>query len=305
MIPLVAFLRQRLVGVMLDTSVKLTSKEGVIDVAPYRIGLPAWAFAGWQNRYFDGRDRLRQYASVFSTVEGNTTFYATPSTSTVRDWLAQVQDLDFKFCFKLPKTVTHQPGGRKPLTEFLTSLKPLESHLGPYLVQLPSVVGPEHASWIRGLLSSLPAEIGYALEVRHPDFFEGNNKFNEYFGDLDCLRTIMDARPIHREAPTHPEVLAARHEKPDLPIYVEPGPAGTMVRLVLHPDDSLNDAYYEEYVAATVGWLDSGGAVYMMIHCPNNLHCPPKARRFQAMLASRTNHLEPLTDWPLPQSRLF
>ena len=50
----------------------------------YRIGLPAWAFAGWQDRYFDSRDRLRQYASVFSTVEGNTTFYAIPAPATVQ-----------------------------------------------------------------------------------------------------------------------------------------------------------------------------------------------------------------------------
>lgn len=271
----------------------------------YRIGLPAWAYSGWQNRYFDGRDRLRQYASVFSSVEGNTTFYATPSPSTVRDWRAQVEDLDFKFCFKLPKTVTHQPGGKKPLAEFLSSLKPLEHHLGPFLVQLPAVVGPEHLGWIRGLLAALPAENGYALEIRHPDFFEGANRFDEYFGDLNCMRTIMDARPIHFEAPNHPEVLAARHEKPDLPVYLEPGPSGTMIRLVLHPDDNLNDSYYEDWTTAASTWLNEDQPVYMMIHCPNNLHCPPQAKKFQSMLASKTNVAAPLSDWPLPQPNLF
>ena len=271
----------------------------------YRIGLPAWAYAGWQNRYFEGRNRLRQYASVFNTVEGNTTFYATPSASTVRDWLAQVKDLDFKFCFKLPKTVTHQPGGKKLLAEFLSALAPLESHLGPFQVQLPSVVGPDHIGWIRGLLDSLPSENGYALEVRHPDFFEGTNRFNDYFGDLNCMRTIMDARPIHLEAPNHPEVLAARHEKPDLPIYIEPGPAGTMVRLVLHPDDSYNDHYYEEWVSATSRWLGDESPVYMMMHCPNNLHCPPQARKFQSMLSAKTDVVTQLNDWPMPQSQLF
>lgn len=277
----------------------------------YRIGLPAWAYSGWRNRYFDDRDRLRQYASVFNTVEGNTTFYATPSLATVNDWRAQVADLDFKFCFKLPKTVTHQAGGKKPLTEFLHALKPLEAHLGPFLVQLPSVVGPEHIGWIKGLLASLPNEIGFALEVRHPDFFEGSNRFNDFFGNLNCIRTIMDARPIHLEAPNHPEVLAARHEKPDLPVYVEPGPAGTMVRLVLHPEDSLNDHYYAEWTKAAASWLANQNPVYMMIHCPNNLHCPPQAKKFQAMLATLSDVVKPLSDWSIAtpqkqsQSSLF
>lgn len=273
----------------------------------YRIGLLAWAYSGWRNRYFDERDRLRQYARVFNTVEGNTTFYATPSPATVNDWRAQVADLDFKFCFKLPKTVTHQAGGKKPLAEFLNAIKPLEAHLGPFQVQLPSVVGPEHIGWIKGLLAALPDEFGYALEVRHPDFFEGRNRFNEFFGELNCMRTILDARPIHLEAPNHPEVMAARHEKPDLPLYVESGPAGTMVRLVLHPDDNLNDRYYNQWAKETARWLDQDRPVYMMIHCANNLHCPPQARKFQSMLASQTNIVEPLAEWPAsqPQPSLF
>lgn len=191
------------------------------------------------------------------------------------------------------------------LADFLAALKPLETHLGPFLVQLPAVVGPEHIGWIRGLLASLPQEIGYALEVRHPDFFQSAEDFARYFGDLDCLRTIMDARPIHLEGPTHPEVLAARHEKPDLPVYVEPGPKGAMVRLVLHPDDSLNDAYYRTWVDAAARWIDEGRLVYMMIHCPNNLHCPPQARRFQSLLAEQSDAVKSLPDWPLPQPSLF
>ncbi len=271
----------------------------------YRIGLPAWAFPGWQGRYFDSQNRLRQYASVFNSVEGNTTFYATPSAVTVLDWRAQVQDLDFRFCFKLPREVTHQAGGKKVLASFLKALAPLESHLGPFQVQLPAVVGPEHIGWIRGLLSSLPEEIGYALEVRHPDFYERAGEFNRYFGDLNCLRTIMDARPIHLEDPTHPEVRAARHEKPDLPIYVEPGPDGAMVRLVLHPDDNLNAAYYHTWAEATSKWLAEGQTVYMMIHCPNNLHCPQQAIHFQAHLRELCDGVDSLPDWPVSQASMF
>ena len=49
----------------------------------YFLGLPAWAFPGWKNRYFiDAPSRLASYASVFNAVEGNTTFYALPTADT-------------------------------------------------------------------------------------------------------------------------------------------------------------------------------------------------------------------------------
>ena len=37
----------------------------------------------------------------------------------------------------------------------------------------------------------------------------------------------------------------------------------------------------------------------MMIHCPNNQHCPPFARRFHDELRRRSaTALPPLPDWP-------
>ncbi len=41
-------------------------------------------------------DYLNQYASVFNTVVGNTTFYAVPPEETVQRWLAATPD-DFQF----------------------------------------------------------------------------------------------------------------------------------------------------------------------------------------------------------------
>lgn len=271
----------------------------------YRLGLPAWAFDGWEGRYFDGADRLRQYASVFGTVEGNTTFYATPSPRTVDEWRAQLAGLDFRFCFKLPRIVTHEPGGRRALAEFLHAIEPLMPWLGPFLVQLPASVGPDKVDWIRGLLAALPDEIGHALEVRHPDFFTAPETFDEHFAGSGCLRTIMDARPIHREHPSHPEVLAARHEKPDVPVHARTSSGGALVRLVLHPDDSLNVPYYDFWAEQVDTWRQDGRRVLMMIHCPNNLHCPPQAKRFHDLLRARSAELAPLPDWPLTQGTLF
>ncbi len=276
----------------------------------YRIGLPAWRFAGWDNRYFDpGTNRLRQYASVFGTVEGNTTFYATPSASTVADWRAQLSDLDFKCCFKLPRNVTHAPGGRTELLSFLRALEPLQEVMGPFLVQLPASVSQAHVNWITNLLTHLPRDIGHALEVRHPDFFHRPETFNQHFDQTGSFRVIMDARPIHLHAPSHPEVQAARHEKPDLPVYAATANGGVMVRLVLHPDESYNTEYYAFWQAQVATWLADDVSVYMMIHCPDNLHCPAQAEHFHQGLMTRLSGsgiaLPPLPAWPVSQPSLF
>mgnify|MGYP000045947601 CR=1 FL=1 len=88
---------------------------------PYCLGLPAWAFPGWKGRYFhDGSTLLHDYASVFNTVEGNTTFYAVPSATTVDRWAEQAPP-EFRFAFKAPRAVTHErrlrPGAHPALAE--------------------------------------------------------------------------------------------------------------------------------------------------------------------------------------------
>jgi len=50
----------------------------------YRLGLPAWAHGAWQDLFFhDKPSRLASYATVFNTVEGNTSFYHVPDRKTV------------------------------------------------------------------------------------------------------------------------------------------------------------------------------------------------------------------------------
>ena len=73
------------------------------------VGCAQWTHAAWRGRYLPHPlppgERLRAYASWCTAVEGNTTFYATPSRETAESWAAQVGE-DFRFVLKLPKTVT-------------------------------------------------------------------------------------------------------------------------------------------------------------------------------------------------------
>lgn len=53
----------------------------------YYLGLPAWAFAGWQGLYFRaGALALGDSARVFNAVEGSTSFCRVPEEDTVARW---------------------------------------------------------------------------------------------------------------------------------------------------------------------------------------------------------------------------
>jgi len=107
-----------------------------------------WSYAPWQGRYLPGslspRERLHAYATWCNAVEGNTTFYATPSLDTAKSWADQTAP-DFRFLFKLPKIITHErcmADVSEPLHSFLAAIEPLGQRVHALWVQLPPAFGP-------------------------------------------------------------------------------------------------------------------------------------------------------------------
>ena len=274
-----------------------------MSTLPYRLGLPAWAFPGWKGRYFaPDVPMLRSYASVFNAVEGNTTFYRIPDPGTVDAWRDAVAGRDFRFCFKLPRTVTHE---RRPdtgdLHRFLRAIEPLGDYLGPLFVQLPAKVGPRDLPHLHALLERLPSDRRIVIEVRDHRFFEEPGLLVPLIDAFDLGRVVLDSRPLYEGDRTHPDVLTALHEKPDLPVLPEVYNGIEFVRLILHPDMASNERYIEEWAPRIAASVRDGVDSYMMIHCPNNLHCPPLAEQFHTALGRELDGTPPLEPWSVPQ----
>ena len=118
------------------------------------------------------RERLRAYSTFCNAVEGNTTFYATPRSDTVRSWAEQT-DPDFRFILKLPRPVTHDrrlADVEEPLRAFLNAIEPLGPRVHALWVQLPPSFGPADSAR-SAFLHRLPRTYRYAVEVRHRAFF--------------------------------------------------------------------------------------------------------------------------------------
>ena len=116
---------------------------------------------------------------------------------------------------------------------------------------------------------------------------------------------MLDSRPIYEGDRTHPDVLDALHEKPDVPVLDTVYNELALVRLILHPDIESNARYIQEWAAKLDAWIRAGISCWMMIHCPNNLHCPPLALQFHEALHSRlgADTLPALSGWPVPQQQ--
>jgi len=91
---------------------------------------------------FDGKSRLHYYASLFNSIEINSSFYKLPQATTVKKW-ADIVPEDFRFTFKLLKTVTHSRGlafNTHDVAAFINTISQVGNKQGCILVQFPPSV---------------------------------------------------------------------------------------------------------------------------------------------------------------------
>lgn len=286
---------------MTDQQVDESGKD---DSMPYRLGLPAWAFPGWRNTYLiDRPSMLASYSSVFNAVEGNTTFYQVPSAVTVKAWADAIEGKDFRFCFKLPRNITHQSQpDMETLMLFLDRIAPLADKMGPFQLQFPKWAGMAHLRRLKPVFDAVASHYDAVVEVRSPELFTQPELLEPLLENYGFGRVMLDARALYQGNLQHPDVLAAVHEKPDVPVLATVYNRLAFVRLILHPDDTDNQRWVDEWAMRTAQWLREGLIPNIMIHCPNNFYCPKFAERFHSTLINMADVTIPaLPPWPVPQ----
>jgi uncharacterized protein YecE (DUF72 family) len=146
-------------------------------VRPVRIGCSGWNYADWRERVYPkglGRDRwLEHYATLFDTVEVNSTFYRLASVEAAGRW-AQQTPAGFVFALKASQYLTHM----KRLTDmergvgrFYERIQPLidAGKLGPVVWQLPESFRRDDER-LAGALEQLPRGL-HCFEFRHESWF--------------------------------------------------------------------------------------------------------------------------------------
>ncbi len=246
---------------------------------------------------------LASYASVFNAVEGNTSFYHIPEASKVDAWAAALCERDFLISFKLPRLVTHET--RPDLNEFhrfLQRIIPLRQHIGPFLLQFPDWAGMAHLRGLKPVFDEIASQYDAVIEVRHPALFSQPELLEPLLQHYGFGRVMLDSRALYQGDLSHPDVVAAVHEKPDVPVLTTLYNKLAFVRLILHPDGVSNERWINEWAHRTAQWIYDGLQPCVMIHCPNNQYCPAFSTQFHhTLMAIMGSSVPPLPPWPVPQ----
>jgi uncharacterized protein YecE (DUF72 family) len=123
---------------------------------------------------------LRQYSSIFDTVEIDSSFYGFPDKGTVLG-MARYTPRQFLFSAKMNRKFTHElrlkldENAQTELDSFCELLDPLLSQdkLACILVQLPPSLKRDD-DLLHGFLATLPRRYNYVIEFRHPSWLESS-----------------------------------------------------------------------------------------------------------------------------------
>lgn len=155
------------------------------------VGCAKWGRTEWVGKIYPPKtkekDFLQHYVQHYNCIELNATHYKIYGEAGIRKWAEKAKGKNFKFCPKMYQGVTHRGSlkGKDFLTnEFFRGITAFEEHLGPIFIQVSDTFSPKRKTELFDYLASLPNDLQFFLEVRHPDWFAKENEREDMFSFL-------------------------------------------------------------------------------------------------------------------------
>lgn len=146
---------------------------------------------------FRGKSRLAYYSSLFNSLEVNSIFYKLPRSSTILNWAESVPD-NFRFTFKVSKTITHVKGlvfAKIDVIDFMKVVDYVGEKKGCLLAQFPPSLHVDKLDRLQNLLETL-GEVAHrshwrlAVEFRDPSWYE--REVYELLEEYEAALVIQD-----------------------------------------------------------------------------------------------------------------
>ena len=231
------------------------------------IGCAKWGRNEWVGKIYPPKtkekDFLEYYVKHYNSIELNATHYKVYGEEGIKKWAAKVENKDFKFCPKMYQGVTHRgslKGKDFIMNEFFRGIVAFGEHLGPTFIQVSETFSPKRKDELFDFLKSLPTDLQFFMEVRHPDWFAKPDITEELFTTLASLNigaVITDTAGRRDCAHMHLTVPKA------------------FIRYVgnsLHPTDYSR---IDEWVKRMKYWLDKGmEELYFFMHMHDEATSP-------------------------------
>ena len=176
-------------------------------MATFWIGTSGYSYKEWKGNFYPAglgeADMLRYFATRFTSVEINYTFYRRPNARLLQGWAKETPD-HFKFTLKAPRRITHDLRLRDAAdqaAEFCETAGALKSKLGALLFQLPPFLKRD-VPRVEDFLHQMPPGLRVAFEFRNQSWFT-----DEVY---ECLHRFGVALCVveHPERPTPLEITA-------------------------------------------------------------------------------------------------
>lgn len=232
----------------------------------FYIGCAKWGRKEWIGKIYPEKakekDFLDHYIQHYNSIELNATHYQVYKPPAIAKWNDKVGKKNFLFCPKMYQGITHFGNlfGKDDLTAaFLEGILAFKEHLGPVFIQLSDRFSPNRKEELFAYLESLPTDLQFFLELRHPAWFM-KTQADELFGTLRKLNmgaVITDT--------------AGRRDCAHMHVTIPK----TFIRYVgnsLHPTDFTR---IDAWVKRCKQWLNAGmSEIYFFMHMHDEATSP-------------------------------
>jgi uncharacterized protein YecE (DUF72 family) len=231
------------------------------------IGCAKWGRTEWVGKIYPPKtkekDFLEHYVQHYNCIELNATHYKVYGSEGIQKWVAKAGDKDFMFCPKMYKGVTHfgsLKGKDFIMNEFFRGIVAFEKHLGPTFIQVSESFSPKRKEELFVFLKSLPTDVQFFVEVRHPDWFGKPGIRDELFGTLAAMNigaVITDTSGRRDCAHMHLTLPKA------------------FIRYVGNSLHATDYTRVDEWVGRMKYWLDKGiQELYFFMHMHDETYSP-------------------------------
>lgn len=159
------------------------------------LGCAKWGRPEWVGKIYPQKtkekDFLQHYVHHYNSIELNATHYRIWGEAGIKKWAEKAKGVDFKFCPKMYQGVTHRgslSGKEFVINEFFRGIVAFGNHLGPVFIQVSDSFSPNRKKELFDFLASLPKDLQFFLEVRHPSWFTKPDIFNELLQTLASMK---------------------------------------------------------------------------------------------------------------------
>lgn len=249
-----------------NAAVLKTGKKNKVKQQVY-FGCAKWGRKEWVGKIYPKGTRdaqfLDHYVHHYNSIELNATHYKINTAADIKKWADKAEGLDFKFCPKVPQLISHYSQFKNTdqlTTAFLEGVLAFGEHLGPIFLQVSDKFAPTRRDILFNYIKSLPTDVQFFLEVRHPDWFSDKTVMNE------MLQTLREANTGLVITDT-----AGRRDCAHMHLTIPK----TFIRYVgnsLHPTDFTRT---DKWIERMKYWLDSGiEEIYFFMHMHDEATSP-------------------------------